>query len=198
MVERSNRILARLRLSTSEAQRRALAALPMWLRAEVAGLRLGIVHGDAQSLAGWGFAQEHLREAEHRDAVRGWFERAGVDAFACTHTCLPVFQALRAAGGEGQRWIFNNGATGMPNFAGDASGLLTRIAATPIEGAAKRFGVHAGKVFVDAVAVQVDPGEWRSRFLRQWPSGSDAHASYFDRIVRGPAYRPEEAMRVEG
>ena len=57
-------------------------------------VKLGIVHGDAQSLAGWGFAQEHLRDAAHRAEVRRWFEQAQVDAFACTHTCLPVFRSL--------------------------------------------------------------------------------------------------------
>ncbi|HWS75477.1 MAG TPA: hypothetical protein VN324_10090, partial [Quisquiliibacterium sp.] len=128
VVERSNRILERLRKSATAPQRHALAALPMWLRAEAAGLQLGIVHGDAQSLAGWGFAQESLREAAQRDAARDWFARAGVDAFACTHTCLPVFQALRSSDGQGHRWILNNGAAGMPNFAGDGAGLLTRIA----------------------------------------------------------------------
>lgn len=70
----------------------------MWLRADVGGLRVGNVHGDASSLAGWGFAQGHLRDASHRGTVRGWFGQAGVDGFACAHTCLPVFQALHSGG----------------------------------------------------------------------------------------------------
>jgi hypothetical protein len=176
----------------------------MWLRADVAGLRLAIVHGDAQSLAGWGFAQEHLGDAAHRDELRGWFARAEVDAFASTHTCLPVFQALRAAdtsaaglGSARQHWVFNNGATGMPNFAGDAAGLLTRIGGRPFDGPERRFGLRAGAAFVDALAVEIDAGAWRAEFLRQWPPGSDAHASYFERILRGPDYRPDEALRSE-
>jgi len=197
VVERSNRILHRLRCAVTAPQRQALAGLPMWLRAEVGGLRLGIVHGDAQSLAGWGFAQEHLRDAAHLAEVRGWFDRAQVDAFACTHTCLPVFQGLRGLDGSHLRWIFNNGATGMPNFAGDPAGLLTRVALTPFAGAGRRFGVRAGAVYVDAIAVEVDPEAWRESFLRQWPEGSDAHASYFGRIERGPAYRLGDAIRIE-
>jgi hypothetical protein len=198
VVDRSNRILARLRGAVASAQRQALAALPMWLRADVGPLRLGIVHGDAQSLAGWGFAQEHLRAAAHRDVVRGWFERAGVDAFACTHTCLPVFQQLRAAGGmAAHRWILNNGAAGMPNFAGDGAGLLTRIAMWAHPGPERRFGARAGAVFVDALAIDVDGAACQRRFLQQWPTGSDAHASYFQRLTRGPAYRVDEAVRAE-
>jgi hypothetical protein len=195
VVERSNRILARLRQAATPAQRQALLALPMWQRADVAGLRLGIVHGDAQSLAGWGFAQEHLRDVAHRDEIRRWLARAEVDAFACTHTCLPVFQGLRVAGGH--CWIFNNGAAGMPNFAGDAAGLLTRIAVSPYQGPARRLGLRVGEVFAEAVAIEFDAAAWQRRFLQQWPPGSDAHASYFNRIACGPAYRLDEAVRIE-
>jgi len=202
VVARSNRILGRLRRAVTPAQRQALAALPMWLRADVGGFELGIVHGDALSLAGWGFAQEHLREAAHRDEVRGWLARAQVQAFASTHTCLPVFQGLRAAraavGSDAPHcWIFNNGATGMPNFAGDGAGLLTRIAVAPFTGPERRFGVRTGAVFVDAIAVEIDAAAWQRQFTRQWPAGSDAHASYFDRISCGLGYRPDEAVRIE-
>jgi hypothetical protein len=190
VVERSNRILARLRGASTAAQRAELAALPMTLRADVGGLRLGLVHGDAESLAGWGFAQEHLRDAAHRAAVGRWFERAQVQAFACSHTCLPVFQAL-----AGERWVFNNGAAGMPNFAGDGAGLLTRVALTPAPAADRRFGTRVAGVFVDALAVPVDGAEAQRRFLAQWPAGSDAHVSYADRIRAGPAYGVAEALR---
>ncbi len=195
VVERSNRILRRLRGAAGSAQRAALAALPMWLRADVGGLRVGIVHGDASSLAGWGFAQEHLREASHRDTVRGWFGQAGVDVFACTHTCLPVFQSLHSGGAL--RWVCNNGAAGMPNFKGDSAGLLTRIAVNPYTGAQRRFGVTHGGVFIDAVGIEVDAADVRRRFVAQWPPDSDAHRSYFERITRGPAYGIEDALRSD-
>ncbi len=198
VVRRSNRILARLRGATTPAQRGVLSALPMWLRADVGDLRLGIVHGDAESLAGWGFAQEHLREAAHRDQVRRWFRSARVDAFACTHTCLPVFQGLRAEAGAGPRWVLNNGAAGMPNFAGDGAGLLTRVAVSPCDPGLRRFGVRAGAVFVDAIAIDYDAAAWQQRFLGQWAAGSDAHASYFERILQGPAYQVADAVREEG
>ncbi|MBA3772746.1 MAG: hypothetical protein H0X13_09755 [Ramlibacter sp.] len=197
VVERSNRIMRRLRMATTPVQCAELADLPMTLRADVGDLKLGIVHGDAQSLAGWGFAQEHLRESAHRDDVRGWFARAQVDAFACTHTCLPVFQRLRSADYSSARWVLNNGAAGMPNFSGDADGLLTRIALHPFDGSQRRFGVRQGEVFIDAIAIETDATQAQARFLRQWTEGSDAHASYFQRIAHGPAYRVDEAIRLE-
>lgn len=197
VVERSNRILGRLRRAATAGQRAELAPLPMWLRADVGPLRLGIVHGDATSLAGWGFAQEHLRDEAHRAQVTRWLDDAGVDAFACTHTCLPVFQALPGAPGGGPRWILNNGATGMPNFRGDPAGLLTRIAVSPFDGPQRRFGAvaAAGRVHLDAIAVDVDADAWRACFASQWPPGSDADRSYADRIAHGPAYAPQEALR---
>ncbi|MFN9091655.1 MAG: hypothetical protein ACK5V0_09200 [Alphaproteobacteria bacterium] len=45
VVERSNRILGRLRLATNASQRAEMSVLPMWLRADVGTLRLAIVHG---------------------------------------------------------------------------------------------------------------------------------------------------------
>jgi hypothetical protein len=196
VVERSNRILARLRTAADARQRAALSALPMWLRADVGALRLGIVHGDATSLAGWGFAQEHLRATDHRAEVARWLDRAGVDAFACTHTCLPVFQAVPGSHGRHARWILNNGAAGMPNFRGDAAGLLTRIAVEPSAPAHRRFGVDmGGGVLAEAIAIDIDLPHWRSGFEVLWPEGSDAHLSYFDRIVRGPDYAATDAVR---
>src|SRR5262245_12867161 len=51
-VERSNRIIERLRATAAQAPEalRELAALPMHLLAEVGGERVAIVHGDADSL----------------------------------------------------------------------------------------------------------------------------------------------------
>ncbi len=138
-----------------------------------------------------------MREDAHRDTVRGWFARAQVAAFACTHTCLPVFQRLRGAGHASARWIFNNGAAGMPNFSGDGAGLLTRVALRPFHGPQRRFGVRQGQVFIDAIAIDTDAAQAQARFLRQWSDGSDAHASYFHRIAHGPDYRVDDAIRLE-
>ncbi|MDP3225131.1 MAG: hypothetical protein Q8M96_18500 [Rubrivivax sp.] len=202
VVERSNRILQRLRTTARRFPRisQQLAALPMWARFDVAGLRLAIVHGDAESLAGWGVAAEHLQDAAHRNSVRRWFEQAQVDAFACSHTCLPVFHQLPMAGRTVVPLVLNNGAAGMPNFQGDGAGLFTRIAVRPFaaRGAGpespRRHGLQAGAAHVDAIAVDSASPQWRAQFLRQWPAGSDAHTSYAARIEHGPAYSPAQAL----
>jgi hypothetical protein len=194
VVERSNRIVQRLRGAATAAQRAELAALPMWLRASVGAVQIGIVHGDACSLAGWGFAQEHLADAAHRQQVQRWFDAAQVEAFASSHTCLPVFQ--RIGGAAAPRWVLNNGAAGMPNFRGDGAGLLTRFALRPFDGQQRRFGVQLRGLFIDAIAIETDAVTWQRRFQALWPGGSDAFASYFERIVDGPAYAQGQCVRA--
>lgn len=199
VVERSNRILQRLRRAARADPRIAprLAALPMHRRVDVGDFRVAIVHGDAESLAGWGFAQEHLRDASHRQRVRGWFDAARVDAFACSHTCLPVFQSLPMPGRDHAPLVLNNGAAGMPNFRADGAGLLTRIATTPFVGPGRRHGVVRGNVFVDALAVDAAAPRWRRQFLQMWPPGSDAHVSYWPRISAGPDYDATAAIQED-
>ena len=191
VVERSNRILARLR-DTARALPGAcdaLQALPMWRRVDVGDCRVAIVHGDAQSLSGWGFAQESLRDAAACHTAAQWFVQAQVDVFASSHTCLPVFQAL------GNGWLLNNGAAGMPNFAGAREGLLTRIARQPFRGPQRRFGSTCGALHFDAIAIDYDHAAWLRHFVAQWPPGSDGHVSYASRIADGPDYQPADALR---
>jgi predicted phosphodiesterase len=192
VVERSNRILARLR-NTARALPGAcdaLQALPMWRRIDVGDTRVAIVHGDAQSLSGWGFAQETLRDAAARRTAALWFAQAQVDVFASSHTCLPVFHAFD------DRLLLNNGAAGMPNFAGAREGLLTRIATRPFEGPQRRFGIARNGLHFDAIAIDYDHAAWQRGFLAQWPPGSDAHASYASRIADGPDYHVADALRL--
>jgi predicted phosphodiesterase len=192
VVERSNRILARLHdtARTLPGACDALQALPMWRRIDVGGIRVAIVHGDAQSLSGWGFAQESLRDAAARRTAALWFTQAQVDVFASSHTCLPVFHTFD------DRLLLNNGAAGMPNFAGAREGLLTRIAARPFEGPQRRFGLARGGVHFDAIAIDYDHAAWQRSFLAQWPAGSAAHASYAERIADGPDYHLADALRL--
>ncbi len=196
VVRRSNEIMERLRQTARQypAWQRQLSALSMGLTVEVGGLRVAVVHGDAESLAGWGFAQERLRQPAHQALLQSWFDAAQVDAFACSHTCLPVFHALPRRSGERQLWVFNNGAAGMPNFAGDSAGLLTRIAVRPFDGTERRYGVISQGLHCDAIGVAIDPARWQAQFLAQWPQGSAAHASYWQRIQDGPAYRASDAL----
>jgi hypothetical protein len=122
-----------------------------------------------------------------RDAARA-FEPSGARVFASSHTCLPVLQDL-----GGGRLIANNGAAGMPNFRGTGYGIATRISLSP--GRSPLYGLRAGALHVEAMALEFDADAWRERFLSQWPEGSEAHRSYFERIVHGPQYSTAQALR---
>ncbi|HEX9397567.1 MAG TPA: hypothetical protein VF943_12615 [Burkholderiales bacterium] len=191
-VERSNRILERLRATagTFPEDLGRLAALPMTLVASIGGERVAVVHGDADSLAGWNFSQECLASPASRAAALTSFSRANVSVFASSHTCLPVLQCF-----PGPRLIVNNGAAGMPNFHGTRFGLATRISLYPSN--ESLYSQRASRLFVEAVKLEYDHLAWERRFLAQWPSGSDAHRSYYERIVDGPRYAVREALRAE-
>ncbi len=190
-VVRSNRIIERLKETARRAPGAAarLAALPMYRIAEICGQRIAIVHGDADSLAGWGFSQEVLATPDGRKAAAATFRAAGVCMFASSHSCLPVLQAFNGAG-----VVANNGAAGMPNFAGTAYGLATRIAPTPHPNAVYRMQV--GSLQAEAIPIEYDTDAWCEAFLGQWPEGSDAHASYWRRITQGPHYGVASALRA--
>jgi hypothetical protein len=189
-VARSNRIVERLRDTAKRTPGAAtrLIELPMYRIAEVGGQRIAIVHGDADSLAGWGFSQEELANPQGRDAATAAFRAAGVQVFASSHTCLPVLQAFGGAG-----VIVNNGAAGMPNFAGTQYGLATRISVAPHSKAL--YGRRLGPLHVEAIPIDYDAPAWREAFLAQWPEGSDAYASYWRRMNHGPRYLANEAVR---
>ncbi len=194
-VARSNRIMERLRGTAiaEPALTGRLGALPMFLVARVGAARVGIVHGDADSLAGWAFSQEVLASPAGMRAARAAFEAAGVDVFASSHTCLPVLQAFETAAGRGL--LVNNGAAGMPNFHGRPAGLATRVSVHEPRQSVL-YGARTGGVHVHAVPVEYDTTAWSRRFLAQWPAGSDAHVSYFGRICEGPRYAASQALRV--
>jgi len=187
-VSRSNLILDRLRETASRAPelRRRLGKLPMHLTAQVGDARIGIVHGDASSLAGWGFAHDRLDDPSHRRWVESMFREANVHAFASTHTCLPAFR--RFDGGV----VANNGAAGMPNFVGSRCGLLTRIAARPHP--MRLYGLEVAGVAIEALRIDYDHARFIDRFLASWPEGSPAHESYHRRIVHGTRFRLEQAI----
>jgi hypothetical protein len=114
-----------------------------------------------------------------------------VDAFACTHTCLPAMRRFETARGSGV--VANNGAAGMPNVAGTRYGLLTRISVEPYRGPELVYGTGAGGVFIDALRIDYDDARWMRRFLASWPEGSSAHASYLCRMREGPRHTVAQA-----
>jgi len=195
-VERSNLILARLRGVAAEVPgaREQLAALPMHALAQVGPLRIGIVHGDAWSLAGWRFAHDRLHDEQSAAQVQAAFELGAVDGYACSHTCAP---ALKVAGSG---FVVNNGAAGMANFGGDTSGMMTRISVHPLPAALERlraFGLYERGVWVDALRIRFDAARWLQRFDRLWPAGSPAAVSYRGRIARGDSFTIDHALGRE-
>lgn len=197
-VERSNAILRQLRdvARTVPGARVALAQLPMHALATVGDLRIGIVHGDAWSLAGWRFAHSALHAYDDVPCMRldAAFDQAAVDGFACSHTCAP---ALAALGHGRDRFVINNGAAGMANFEGTGFGVITRLSlhALPAALSAKRlYGMHERGVWIDALRVDFDLAEWLNCFDALWPAGSAAALSYRARLARGPAYSIEAAL----
>jgi hypothetical protein len=186
----SNRIMERLSATARDFPQSLarLAALPMHLAADVGGERVAIVHGDTGSLAGWAFSQEVLGTRAGLQAASHSLEGAGARIVACSHTCLPVLQAFPHG-----RAIVNNGAAGMPNFHGDTRGIATRISVAARPGAV--YSLRAGPLHVEALAIAYDARAWQARFLEQWPPASDAHRSYFARILHGPNYSKGQALR---
>lgn len=185
VVSRSNRIIERLRENVIAVRDRygALDDLPRLLRLEVGGAVTGILHGDPEEVAGWRFAWESVTDSAaplSTDQVRTWAEAGAVDAFACTHTCLPW------AARFGDTVVINNGSAGMPNFAGDPRVLVTRIAADASRHPDALYGIERNGVRWEAVAVEFDTAAWLERFQRTWARGSPAYESYYERITRGP------------
>jgi hypothetical protein len=196
-VERSNAILARLKQVARGLpdMRARLARLPMHRVASIGSARIAIVHGDAWSLAGWRFDARALHDAANEHAIADAFERAAVDGFASSHTCLPALKVL--ATDLGERFVINNGAAGMANFSGTRHGVISRLAAEPVPqslASHRLYGADCGSLAVDALAVHFDSAHWTAEFARLWPPGSAAHTSYAHRIARGPNYSVDQAL----
>ena len=191
-VRRSNEILIELRRIAMQSPGAAngLAALPMHLVADVGGLRVGVVHGDATALAGWSFAHDALDRADTPARLNAIRRASHIDVFASTHTCLAALRDYRLAGGRVT--IVNNGAAGLPNFAGGRIGLITRIGRTPSPHE-PLYGIARDGVHIDAIPVNYDHDQFLRRFLARWPAGSAAHLSYCERIVSGPAFEVPQA-----
>jgi hypothetical protein len=186
VVTRSNEILNLLRSAAPhQAARARLRDLPMHLVAEVAGLRVGIVHGDATALAGWKFGQDELDNSSRRPWLNEVRAASHIDVFASTHTCLAALRDFVLP--SGRMTVINNGAAGMPNFSGSRYGLISRIAATPSPHK-PLYGLQRDGVHIDAIPLKYDHAAFLGRFLARWPQGSPAYESYYRRIVDGPDY----------
>jgi hypothetical protein len=209
VVDRSNQIITRLRATAGQLPEVVgrLGELSRYLTASVGGERVGILHGDPESLAGWRLALEAMEpgdpDVRRRVGWRGrptttaelldWFGRARVSVFASTHTGLPFAQVV--VDGRQGRLVINNGSAGLPGFADTTYGVITRVSGSPRPPADSLYGTVVGRLRCDALPVRLDLARWTARFLAQWPPGSPGHRAYLGRITSGTHLRLEQAAR---
>lgn len=188
VVERSNAIQQELNRTVQDLPGMAerLAARPSTALVSVAGKHVAISHGDEQSLAGWSCSRESLSEPERQEQLDAWFAAHKVQVLATSHTCSAV--ALNLEHGT----LINNGAAGMPNFAGGRYGLLSRIASTPHPAALYRC--QRDGLFIEALPLNYDHTAFLADFDRQWPAHSPAALSYRSRILGVAADQPQHAL----
>lgn len=209
VVARSNAVMARLRATARRhpdltAQ---LAGLPRHLVVEVGGVRVGIVHGDLENLAGWRLALEAMEPGDEavraltgflgpvtrEQDVAGWLDAAGLRVLACTHTGLPYMQDVGT--GDGTAVVVNNGTAALPCFAGTGWGVLTRICADPAVPPDALYGLSLGPLRVDALPVRYDAQRRKRELLASWPPGSPGHEGYAGRLTDATALRLASSAR---
>lgn len=192
VVDRSNFIHTELKRIAQQQPEllKQLLQKPFFARYEVGGLKVAVVHGDGDSLAGWRFDPVHLKRAEEAPWRAALFQKAQVHVFASSHTCSAAFHHEPLPNGQ-IGLISNNGAAGMPSATsldqtGGLDGLVTRISTTPLNNHSLVFqSTQLNGVWVEQVRVQFDHAVWQQHFLSQWPEGTAAHTSYFKRISEG-------------
>lgn len=182
-VARSNRIhkMLSFALESDPSLKKMLEGRPSTLLASVAGHRVGITHGDEKLLGGWDNSRESLQDVLRQDEVDAFMAENDLDVFTTTHTCAPA--AIRLARGV----VVNNGAAGLPNFAGENFGLCIRIAERPREDAL--FECALDGLWVQAIPVRYDHDAYLQWFDGLWEPASAAAISYRARIVDGPEDR---------
>ncbi|WP_051849096.1 hypothetical protein [Thiomonas sp. FB-Cd] len=86
----------------------------------------------------------------------------------------------------------------MPNFRDTSLGVLTRISVRADAPLDSLYGIDLGGLRCDALPIRLDERAWQRRFLRNWPIGTDAHASYFARIMHGPDFELTQVIAGGG
>lgn len=188
LVARSNAIQAELNQTVQHLPGMAerLAARPATALVGVGGRRVAISHGDEQSLAGWNCAREALAEPGRQQQLDRWLAANRVSVLATSHTCTAVALNLHHAA------LINNGAAGLPNFAGGRYGLLSRIATTAHPAALYRCQREG--LFIEALPLNYAHDAFLADFDRQWPTGSPAALSYRSRILGACTDQPRQAV----
>lgn len=187
-VSRSNRIHKMLSIAVHEHPecKEPLEGRAAAMTVDVAGVKVGITHGDEKLIGGWDCSRESLEDPLRQDELSRWMRDNDIRVFATTHTCAVVAMALADG------LLINNGAAGLPCFSGQHFGIITRIATTPAKEAL--FGAQIDGVWVQAVPVRYDHDAYLEWFDALWPRLSPGAVSYRGRIVDGPDDRISEAL----
>ncbi|MFL1454619.1 hypothetical protein ACJO5Y_09275 [Marinobacter sp. GN3S48] len=192
VVDRSNRMMERLQALADEHPdiQKRLSGLPRFRCLMFGGLKILVLHGDPESLAGWGLAHESF-VAGNDLALAEWFRASGADVIASTHTCLPALWS--GVVDDRCRVVANNGSAGMGNLRSDPRGLITRIGFTRPR-AEPVAGIEHGGLNVSLMPVVYDLDAWLPQFDRLWPAGSPAAVSYRYRMISGTSLRPDSII----
>ena len=187
-VSRSNRIHKKLSeaVDAHPELKELLAGRPATCTVGVASKKVAVTHGDEKLIGGWACSRESLQDVLRQDELDRWMAANDVDVLATTHTCAPAALALA------QGLVVNNGAAGLPNFAGQHFGLAVRVAAAPHPDAL--FGAERDGLHVEAVPVRYGHDAYLAWFDGLWPAASPAAVSYRSRIVDGADDRLEDAL----
>lgn len=179
-VSRSNRIHAKLAAALRNHPE-VLSCLHDRLPAmtvSVGGKKVGITHGDEKLIGGWDCSRESLQDPIRQDELSCWMREHHLEVLATTHTCAPAAITLH----DGV--VINNGAAGMPNFAKQDFGLVTRIALFPADDAV--MSTTWNGLFIEAVPLRYEHEGFLAWFDALWSKTSPAAVSYRDRIINGP------------
>lgn len=193
--ERADEIVKRLHESACNDSNSStvlawMRELPMYLTARVGKTRVGVIHGDPNSLSGWDFSAEAFNLDKFPAAKTVWenepnvsplFLESDLDAYVCTHTCVTHAVGLPCGG-----LIFNNGSSGMPNFKEKPGcGVLTRVSSnknTPVhsDGHSLYHSVSKSGARFDHIEVPFDHISFVDWFLETWPENSPAQQKVFN------------------
>ncbi|WP_221898932.1 arsenosugar biosynthesis radical SAM (seleno)protein ArsS [Gordonibacter massiliensis (ex Traore et al. 2017)] len=187
-VSRSNRIHKKLSeaVDVHPELKELLVGRPATATVGVAGRKVAVAHGDEQLIGGWACSRESLQDVLRQDELDRWMAANSVDVLATTHTCAPAALALARG------LVVNNGAAGLPNFAGQRFGLVVRVATTPHADAL--FGAERDGLYVECVPLRYDHDAYLAWFDELWPATSPAAVSYRSRIVEGADDHVEDAL----
>lgn len=159
--------------------------LSMFKKYSVAGLNVAVVHGDADSLAGWNFDLSLIDKNTIREWVQQAFTLAEVDVFASSHTGTALMRRFSNNGKD--KLVINNGSAGAPNFLKQLHGVITRISSDRYKGESLA-STRIGNAWIESLPIRYNHEAWVHEFLKQWPEGSDAYTSYWTKIAQGPNY----------